>query len=251
MFNAKELDEESGMYYYEARYYAPPTFISRDPLFEKYPFISPYAYCANNPVIYIDPTGLTAEEPITNPPDDPPWKNGLFNKDACSVKDWFTSNSSNIEDKPMDVSQLSISTKGLDFLVRNEGVRTEPYNDSKGYATIGVGHLIAKRAVNEQDKKDWAGFTKEKAMDLLKKDITKVENAVRDNVNVKLTQNQYDAIVSFAFNVGIGGFKKSEFLSELNKGNYNGDLMLNFSKPSAIVPRRKREVELFNNGTYK
>jgi len=57
-FNAKELDEETGMYYYEARYYAPPVFISRDPLFEKYPTFTPYAYCANNPVKYIDPTGM-------------------------------------------------------------------------------------------------------------------------------------------------------------------------------------------------
>jgi RHS repeat-associated protein len=57
MFNAKELDEESGMYYYEARYYAPPSFISRDPLFEKKPFMSPYAYARNNPVIMIDPDG--------------------------------------------------------------------------------------------------------------------------------------------------------------------------------------------------
>jgi RHS repeat-associated protein len=57
MFNGKELDEESGMYYYEARYYNPPTFISRDPLFEMYPTISPYAYCNNNPVKYIDPDG--------------------------------------------------------------------------------------------------------------------------------------------------------------------------------------------------
>jgi RHS repeat-associated protein len=56
-FNAKELDEETGMYYYEARYYAPPVFISRDPLFEKYPTFSPYAYCANNPVKYVDPDG--------------------------------------------------------------------------------------------------------------------------------------------------------------------------------------------------
>ena len=56
-FNAKELDEETGMYYYEARYYAPPTFTSRDPLFEKYFWISPYAYCVNNPVNVIDPTG--------------------------------------------------------------------------------------------------------------------------------------------------------------------------------------------------
>ena len=56
-FNAKELDEETGMYYYEARYYAPPTFTSRDPMFEKYFWMTPYAYCANNPVKYVDPTG--------------------------------------------------------------------------------------------------------------------------------------------------------------------------------------------------
>ncbi|MBP5412820.1 MAG: RHS repeat-associated core domain-containing protein, partial [Bacteroidales bacterium] len=56
-FNAKELDEETGFYYYEARYYAPPTFTSRDPLFEKYFWMSPYAYCANNPIKYVDPSG--------------------------------------------------------------------------------------------------------------------------------------------------------------------------------------------------
>ncbi|MDX9890560.1 MAG: RHS repeat-associated core domain-containing protein, partial [Bacteroidales bacterium] len=56
-FNAKELDEENGMYYYSARYYAPPTFISRDPMFEKKPFISPYTYCRNNPIILVDPDG--------------------------------------------------------------------------------------------------------------------------------------------------------------------------------------------------
>jgi RHS repeat-associated protein len=57
MFNAKELDEENGMYYYEARYYAPPTFISRDPLFEEKPWISCYSYCSNNPTNRIDPDG--------------------------------------------------------------------------------------------------------------------------------------------------------------------------------------------------
>ena len=56
-FNAKELDEETGMYYYEARYYAPPVFTSRDPMFEKYFWMTPYAYCANNPVKYVDPSG--------------------------------------------------------------------------------------------------------------------------------------------------------------------------------------------------
>ncbi len=61
-FNAKELDEETGMYYYEARYYAPPVFTSRDAMFEKYFWMTPYAYCANNPVKYVDPSG---EAPIS------------------------------------------------------------------------------------------------------------------------------------------------------------------------------------------
>ena len=65
-FNAKELDEETGFYYYEARYYNPPTFISRDPLFEKYPTFSPYAYCANNPVKYVDPDGRDWYEAVNS-----------------------------------------------------------------------------------------------------------------------------------------------------------------------------------------
>jgi len=60
-FSGKILDEESNMLYYEARYLKPPTFISPDPLFEKYPWISRYAYCANNPIRYIDPTGMDIE----------------------------------------------------------------------------------------------------------------------------------------------------------------------------------------------
>ena len=57
-FNAKELDEETGMYYYEARYYAPPIFISRDVLFEEKPWFTPYHYCSNNPVVRVDPSGM-------------------------------------------------------------------------------------------------------------------------------------------------------------------------------------------------
>ena len=56
-FNAKELDEETGMFYYEARYYKPPVFTSRDRLFEKYSWTSPYGYCMNNPIKFVDPSG--------------------------------------------------------------------------------------------------------------------------------------------------------------------------------------------------
>ena len=56
-FNAKELDEETGMFYYEARYYKPPVFTSRDAMMDQKPWLSPYHYCSNNPVGRVDPTG--------------------------------------------------------------------------------------------------------------------------------------------------------------------------------------------------
>lgn len=88
-------------------------------------------------------------------------------------------------------------------------------------------------------------------MDLLQTDLSGTyEKAVKSVVDVPLMQFQYDAIVSFTFNVGVGGLKKSNFLKELNGGNYNGQLMLNYRRPSDIIPRRKKEVNLFNNATY-
>jgi len=63
-FNAKELDSESGLYYYGARYYNPRLSIwyGVDPLAEKTPHVSPYAYAMQNPIRYIDPTGMIAME---------------------------------------------------------------------------------------------------------------------------------------------------------------------------------------------
>jgi RHS repeat-associated protein len=59
LFNAKELDEETGLYYYGARYYdaRSSVWLSTDPLQEKYPNVSSYAYCVNNPVKFVDPDG--------------------------------------------------------------------------------------------------------------------------------------------------------------------------------------------------
>src|SRR5690625_7873561 len=63
-FNAKEYDAETGNYYYGARYYDPKwsTFLTPDPALESYPGISPYAYTLNNPIRYVDPTGMYVEE---------------------------------------------------------------------------------------------------------------------------------------------------------------------------------------------
>ncbi len=63
-FNGKELDEETGLAYYHARYYDPRTsvWLSVDPLAEKMPNVSSYVYCFNNPIRFIDPTGLIPTE---------------------------------------------------------------------------------------------------------------------------------------------------------------------------------------------
>jgi RHS repeat-associated protein len=64
-FNAKELDAETGLYYYGARYYTPEVsiWLSVDPLADKYPSMSPFMYCLGNPVKLIDPTGMSAVGP--------------------------------------------------------------------------------------------------------------------------------------------------------------------------------------------
>ena len=66
LFNAKEFDEETGMYYYGARYYDPrlSLWISTDPMEEKMPNYSTYCYTVNNPVYYIDPSGQIPIAPI-------------------------------------------------------------------------------------------------------------------------------------------------------------------------------------------
>ncbi|MCZ8296185.1 RHS repeat-associated core domain-containing protein [Flavobacterium sp.] len=67
-FNGKELDEETGLYYYGARYYDPKVsiWLSVDPKAEKYPSYSPYNYCLNNPILFIDPDGQDPIITITN-----------------------------------------------------------------------------------------------------------------------------------------------------------------------------------------
>ncbi|SHE86162.1 RHS repeat-associated core domain-containing protein [Flavobacterium fontis] len=64
-FSGKELDEETGLYYYGARYYDPKVsiWLSVDPLAEKFPEWSPYNYCLNNPVVLLDPDGRSPIDP--------------------------------------------------------------------------------------------------------------------------------------------------------------------------------------------
>ena len=66
-FNGKQMDEETGLYYYGARYMDPKIsmWLGVDPMIEKYPEISPYIYCHNNPIVLIDPDGRQSKVPPT------------------------------------------------------------------------------------------------------------------------------------------------------------------------------------------
>ena len=128
-FNAKELDEETGMYYYEARYYKPPVFTSRDPMFEKYFWMTPYAYCANNPVKYVDPSGEEMWQPEI-------YENGkvYYVADDGDSKESFQ-------------RQYNVSKEAVDKIFENAGI-----SDVKKGTTIS-GDVVAKSVTNNTGRK--------------------------------------------------------------------------------------------------
>lgn len=95
-----------------------------------------------------------------------------------------------------------------------EGCELTAYKCPAGVLTIGYGHTktVTKGMV----------ITKHRAEDLLRQDLEWCERAINTNVTVPLTQNQYDALASFIYNVGAGAFKKSTLLRKLNAGDYAG-----------------------------
>lgn len=98
---------------------------------------------------------------------------------------------------------MKISQNGLDFLKRWEGVRRKVYLDSVRKPTVGVGHLILP-----QDGLKVGDVISDAQVDaFLRQDVRIAEKAV-NALNLPLTQNQFDALVSFTFNLGGGGLKK-------------------------------------------
>jgi GH24 family phage-related lysozyme (muramidase) len=95
------------------------------------------------------------------------------------------------------------SVRGVAMIRGFEGCRLVPYNDPAGFATIGVGHLIARRPVNDRDLQRFAAFSRGDADRLLARDLAPFEAAVRRSP-MPLTQNQFDALVSATMNLGPG-----------------------------------------------
>jgi lysozyme len=150
-----------------------------------------------------------------------------------------------------------ISDRGMEFLIREEGVRRYAYNDPAGHATFGVGHLIHEGPVTVADAREWGTREKPSSMRrvkrVLRRDLKRFEKVVRRAVKVPLKPFEFDALVSLAFNIGVAGFAHSTVVRELNQGHRRkaADAILLWKKPEILLPRRRREKRLFLTGKYE
>lgn len=143
---------------------------------------------------------------------------------------------------------MKLSAKGIEFIKREEGERLKGYLDSRGVATIGTGHT---GTVDNKPVTTEMTLTSEKSTQLLLSDINRVEKAIDRLVTVILNQNEYDALCSLVFNIGIQAFSTSTLLRRLNENNREdaAKAMLMWKRAGndadILLPRRQREYQLF------
>lgn len=125
---------------------------------------------------------------------------------------------------------MKTGLNGLNLIKEKEGLRLKPYLCSAGVATIGYGSTMHAdgRKVTLKD----APISESQALELLAATLGKYEKAVNEYVKVPLTQNEFDALVSFTYNIGAGrketptqagnGFAGSTLLKKLNAGDKVG-----------------------------
>lgn len=139
---------------------------------------------------------------------------------------------------------MRTSQKGIDLIKKFEGCRLEAYKCPAGIWTIGYGHT--------KGVKDGMIITQEQAEEFLREDLRIFEQTVESCVKVPLSQNQFDALVSFCYNCGSGALRTSTLLRLLNEGKYSeaGEQFLRWNKAGGkvlvgLTRRREEERELF------
>lgn len=108
-----------------------------------------------------------------------------------------------------------VSVQGLRLLKNLEGLRLQAYTDSGGVWTIGYGHT-------GNDVFPGQVITEQEAERLLRGDLERFEKGVENSLTGPASPGQYDAMVIFAFNVGLGAFQGSTLLKNFNKGDVRG-----------------------------
>ena len=155
--------------------------------------------------------------------------------------------------------QMNFSIQLLEYLKSWEKFSSKAYyataaEKDDGKLTIGYGHLIIDGDGLDAD----SVLTETEATGLLLNDIAKHQIYVNRGVKVPLTQNQFDALVSFTFNLGGGAFGKSTMLKKLNSGDYEAvpAQLMKWTKQGGavlqgLVNRRASEVRIWDDADYK
>jgi lysozyme len=160
----------------------------------------------------------------------------------------------------MDV-KMQISNNCIKAISHHEGVRQKPYRDSVYLWTVGVGHLmydsqarlpVDQRAAIELLPQDNRTFSMEEVNAILRTDLARFERGVTTFCPVPLTQGNFDGLVSFAFNVGLGTLQRSTLRQKVLRGDIQGaaDEFLKYNKAGGkvlkgLVTRRNDERALF------
>ena len=156
---------------------------------------------------------------------------------------------------------MNISARCIEDIKHHEGVRQKPYRDSVYLWTVGVGHLMydsqAKLPVDQRMAvqllpQDNRTFSMEEVNAILRSDLARFERGVSTFCPVPLTQGNFDGLVSFAFNVGLGTLQRSTLRQKILRGDIQGaaDEFLKYNKAGGkilkgLVTRRNDERALF------
>ncbi len=145
---------------------------------------------------------------------------------------------------------MTTGKNGILIIEEFEGFRAKAYKDAVGLPTIGYGTLIDSA---EEKHLLTETITKEQAEVLLRKELAMIEKKFTIMVTSKVNQNQYDALVSFAYNLGINNLKSSTLLKKVNANPADATIRVEFNKWThaggkvleGLVRRRKAEGDLY------
>jgi lysozyme len=141
---------------------------------------------------------------------------------------------------------MQMSQGGIDALLKKfEGCKLKAYRCPANVCTIGYGHTSS---AGSPEVRDGMTITQAQADEILRRDLIKYEQSVQDLIKVKLTQNQFDVLVDFAYNAGVGNLKSSTMLKKINSGNLNmvPDELMKWTKGGGkVLPGlvRRRQAE--------
>ena len=144
---------------------------------------------------------------------------------------------------------MQISNKGLELIKFYEGLELEAYKCAAGVLTIGYGWT--------HDVKEGDTITEERAEELLREGIVQYENAVDDLVDVPLEQHQFDALVSWVYNLGRANLASSTLLKKVNAQEYAEvpEQIKRWNKAGGkvlegLTKRRESEAKLWSTGEF-